>query len=54
MLKISGTKNKINHVDPKSGDILFSKTDVTKAQKYFKFDTKISLEEGIKKYWNNF
>jgi UDP-glucose 4-epimerase len=54
MLKISGTKNKINHVDPKSGDILFSKTDVTKAQKYFKFNAKISLEEGIKKYWNSF
>ncbi len=54
MLKISGTKNKINHVDPKSDDILFSKTDVTKAQRYFKFNAKISLEEGIKKYWNDF
>jgi len=54
MLKISGKKNEINHVGSKTGDIRFSKTSVAKAQKYFNFNSKISLEEGIKKCWDDF
>ncbi len=54
MLKISNKKNEIDHVAPKTGDIQFSKTSVAKAEKYLNFNSKISIEEGIKKYWNDF
>ena len=47
-------KNKIYHTDPKNGDIRFSKTSIKKVQKDLNFDPKISLKDGIKKYWDSF
>ncbi len=54
MLKMSNKKNEIDHVAPKTGDIKFSKTSVAKAEKYLNFNSKISIEEGIRKYWDDF
>jgi UDP-glucose 4-epimerase len=45
MISFSGKKLKIQHVEPKKGDIRYSQADITLAKKELKYSPKVGLEE---------
>ena len=53
MISISGKSIKINYLNEKKGDIMFSKADINLAKKELKYHPKIELNEGLKKILYN-
>ncbi|MEK9993471.1 MAG: SDR family NAD(P)-dependent oxidoreductase [Hydrogenophilales bacterium] len=49
MIKMSGLNLKPIYVQPRKGDIKKSNADISKAKELLKWNTKITLEEGLKK-----
>lgn len=53
MLKLTNKENlKITYSDPRSGDIVHSFADISKAEHLMKFQPKYSQEEGLREYFN--
>ena len=48
MLSISGTTLEIKNIQPKKGDIRYSKTSIELAKSQLGYEPKIMLEDGIK------
>jgi UDP-glucuronate 4-epimerase len=46
----TGKKAKINYVNFQAGDMLTTYADILKAGKMLKYNPKISIEDGIKKF----
>jgi UDP-glucose 4-epimerase len=49
MIEMSGLNLKPIYVEPRKGDIKKSNADISKAKQLLKWNTKITLEEGLKK-----
>ena len=49
MIEMSGLNLKPIYVEPRKGDIKKSNADISKAKELLKWNTKITLEEGLKK-----
>ncbi|MBM3709244.1 MAG: NAD-dependent epimerase/dehydratase family protein [Actinobacteria bacterium] len=48
--KITAKKAVINYIDPQAGDMKVTYADILKARKMLKYNPKISIEEGVKKF----
>jgi UDP-glucose 4-epimerase len=48
ILDISGSKSDLSDAPPRVGDVVHSCADITRAQKLFNFQPKITLAEGLK------
>jgi nucleoside-diphosphate-sugar epimerase len=49
--KISGKRATAKYEPPRSGDILHSQADITKAREVLGYDPKINFEEGLRRTW---
>ncbi|MBM3708023.1 MAG: NAD-dependent epimerase/dehydratase family protein [Actinobacteria bacterium] len=48
--KITAKKAAVNYIDPQAGDMKSTCADILKARKMLKYNPKISIEEGVKKF----
>ncbi len=49
IIKLTNSPSQIVYKEPRMGDIVYSCADVSKAKSILGFETKVSLEEGLKK-----
>ena len=48
--KITGKKAAVNYIDSQAGDMIKTYADILKARKMLKYNPKISIEDGLKKF----
>lgn len=55
IIEITDSKSQVVHTEPRKGDMRHTWADISKAEKELKWEPKITLEEGLKRYikWLN-